>query len=184
MRILSENQDVFKKTKLFINSIPNCKIGDVMMDTLMDNYGALFEKVVVEITEERDLDEATEQLIRERYRASGSMIALDDYGSGYSNDSNMLKIQPDFVKIDRSLLINIDKDDQKKHLVGNMVSFAKQHGIMVIAEGLEREEEIKAVIDLGADLIQGFYTSKPRPVFLLEISQEVSEKIKMLNEGK
>jgi EAL domain-containing protein (putative c-di-GMP-specific phosphodiesterase class I)/GGDEF domain-containing protein len=184
MRILSENQDVFKKTKLFINSIPNCKIGDVMMDTLMDNYGALFEKVVVEITEERDLDEATEQLIRERYRASGSMIALDDYGSGYSNDSNMLKIQPDFVKIDRSLLINIDKDDQKKHLVGNMVSFAKQHGIMVIAEGLEREEEIKAVIDLGADLIQGFYTSKPRPVFLLEISQEVSEQIKMLNAGK
>jgi EAL domain-containing protein (putative c-di-GMP-specific phosphodiesterase class I)/GGDEF domain-containing protein len=184
MRILSENQDVFKKTKLFINSIPNCKIGDVVLDTLMDNYGALFEKVVVEITEERDLDEATEQLIRERYRASGSMIALDDYGSGYSNDSNMLKIQPDFVKIDRSLLINIDKDDQKKHLVGNMVSFAKQHGIMVIAEGLEREEEIKAVIDLGADLIQGFYTSKPRPVFLLEISQEVSEKIKMLNEGK
>jgi EAL domain-containing protein (putative c-di-GMP-specific phosphodiesterase class I)/GGDEF domain-containing protein len=184
MRILSENQDVFKKTKLFINSIPNCKIGDVVLDTLMDNYGALFEKVVVEITEERDLDEATEQLIRERYRASGSMIALDDYGSGYSNDSNMLKIQPDFVKIDRSLLINIDKDDQKKHLVGNMVSFAKQHGIMVIAEGLEREEEIAAVIALGADLIQGFYTSKPRPVFLLEISQEASEKIKMLNAGK
>lgn len=182
MRILSENQDVFKNTKLFINSIPNCKIGDAELDTLQDNYGALFEKVVVEITEERDLDASTELLIKERYRGNGSMIALDDYGSGYSNDSNMLKIQPDFVKIDRSLLINIDKDDQKKHLVGNMVSFAKQHGIMVIAEGLEREEEVKAVIELGADLIQGFYTSKPRPVFLMEISQEVSKQIKMLNE--
>lgn len=181
MRILSENQDVFKKTKLFINSIPNCRIGDAVLDTLQDSYGALFEKVVVEITEERDLDEATEHLIRERYRGNGSMIALDDYGSGYSNDSNMLKIQPDFVKIDRSLLINIDKDDQKKHLVANMVSFAKQHGIMVIAEGLEREEEIAAVIELGADLIQGFYTSKPRPVFLLEISREISERIKTLN---
>jgi EAL domain-containing protein (putative c-di-GMP-specific phosphodiesterase class I) len=55
---------------------------------------------------------------------------------------------------------------------------------MVIAEGLEREEEIATVIALGADLIQGFYTSKPRPVFLLEISQEASEKIKMLNAGK
>lgn len=181
MRILSENQDVFKRTKLFINSIPNCRIGDAVLDTLQESYGALFEKVVIEITEERDLDEATEDLIRERYRGNGSMIALDDYGSGYSNDSNMLKIQPDFVKIDRSLLINIDKDDQKKHLVGNMVSFAKQHGIMVIAEGLEREEEIAAVIELGADLIQGFYTSKPRPVFLLEISKEVSEQIKTLN---
>lgn len=181
MRILSENQDVFKKTKLFINSIPNCRIGDEVLDTLQENYGALFEKVVIEITEERDLDEATEHLIRERYRGNGSMIALDDYGSGYSNDSNMLKIQPDFVKIDRSLLINIDRDEQKKHLVGNMVSFAKQHGIMVIAEGLEREEEVATVIELGADLIQGFYTSKPRPVFLLEISKEVSEQIKTLN---
>ncbi len=181
MRILSENQDVFKKTKLFINSIPNCRIGDGVFDGLQESYGALFEKVVIEITEERDLDEATETLIRERYRGNGCMIALDDYGSGYSNDSNMLKIQPDFVKIDRSLLINIDKDDQKKHLVGNMVSFAKQHGIMVIAEGLEREEEIAAIIELGADLIQGYYTSKPRPVFLLEISKEVSDHIKKLN---
>ncbi len=182
MRILSENQDVFKKAKLFVNSIPNCKIGDSVLDSLYEKYGVLFEKVVIEITEERDLDEATETLIRERYRGNGSLIALDDYGSGYSNDSNMLKIQPNFVKIDRSLLVNIDKDEQKKHLVGNMVSFAKQHGIMVIAEGLEREEEIKAVIELGADLIQGFYTSKPRPLFLLEISKEVSDQIKRYNE--
>lgn len=181
IRVLSENQDVFTSKKLFINSIPNCHVSQAFFDELMNDYGALLEKVVVEITEEQDMTPEMEQVLQERYRNNNIQIALDDFGSGYANESNLLRCQPDFVKIDRSLLVNIDKDTKKKHLLSNMVSFAKEHGIKIIAEGIETEAELLEVISLNVDYIQGFCTSKPRSVMLLEISQEVSNHIVELN---
>ena len=122
-----------------------------------------------------------DEIIQNRYRNHNIMVALDDFGSGYANESNLLRCQPDFIKIDRSLIVDLDKDSKKQHLVGNIVSYAGQHGIKVIAEGIETDDELKAAIELKVDLIQGFCTSKPRSVMLLEISQEVTERIIALN---
>ncbi len=181
IRVLSENQDVFTSKKLFINSIPNCHIAQAFFDELLNDYGALLEKIVVEITEEQDMSPEMEQILQERYRNNNIQIALDDFGSGYANESSLLRCQPDYVKIDRSLLVNIDKDSKKRHLLSNMVNFAKEHGIKIIAEGIETEAELLEVIELNVDYIQGFCTSKPRSVMLLEISQEVSNHIVELN---
>jgi EAL domain-containing protein (putative c-di-GMP-specific phosphodiesterase class I) len=95
----------------------------------------LFEKAVIEITEGSDILEEAVELLNKRYTANRAEIALDDYGTGYSNESNLIKIQPHYIKIDRSLITNINTDMQKQHLVSNMINFATQHGIKVLAEG-------------------------------------------------
>jgi len=181
MRILSENQDIFASKKMFINSIPDCYVPDEYFEQLIDQYGPMLDRIVVEITEEQDLSDQMDEIIQNRYRNHNIMVALDDFGSGYANESNLLRSQPDFIKIDRALIVDIDKDPKKQHLVGNIVSYASQHGIRVIAEGIETDDELRQVIELKVDLIQGFCTSKPRSVMLLEISQEVTERIIALN---
>lgn len=181
MRILNENQDIFASKKMFINSIPDCYVPDEYFEQLIEQYGPMLDRIVVEITEEHDLSDQMDEIIKKRYRNHNIMVALDDFGSGYANESNLLRCQPDFVKIDRSLIVDLDKDSKKQHLVGNIVSYASQHGIKVIAEGIETDDELRAAIELNVDLIQGFCTSKPRSVMLLEISQEVTERIITLN---
>lgn len=177
LKILSENQDIFYTRKLFINCIPNALLTDDEYEELCDKYSMLFDKLVVEVTEESPVFESAVDIINARYRDKKADVALDDYGSGYSNDSTLLKVNPRCIKIDRSIMMNIDKDKQKQHLVENMISFAGQHEIMVLGEGIETFEELETAIALGVDLIQGYVACRPTAVFMLEIPAEVKNRI-------
>ncbi|GEM_PF-71891 len=180
-KFISENQDKFTDKKLFINSIPKNLLSEKDYQYILDSYGALFEKAVIEITEGSDILEEAVELLNKRYTANRAEIALDDYGTGYSNESNLIKIQPHYIKIDRSLITNINTDMQKQHLVSNMINFATQHGIKVLAEGVENFEELDTVIALGADLIQGYYTCKPMAALMLDIPKSVKNEIGEIN---
>lgn len=175
------HQNVFTDKKLFINAIPTCLLNDADYKIILDKYNFLFEHIVVEVIESEDILLSTVQLLNERYRKYNANIALDDYGTGYSNESNLLKIQPNYIKIDRSLISDINSNNQKYHLVKNMIGFASQHDITTLAEGVETIEELNTVISLGVNLIQGYYTSKPMPVPLLEIPVSVKEQIIDIN---
>ncbi len=176
-----ENQDLFKDRKVFLNSIPSCCLSENDYNYLLENYVALFDYLVIEITESSEMSLKTIEKLRERFVSHKSLIALDDYGTGYSNESNLLKSQPNYIKIDRSLLTGIDSNVQKQHLVSNMINFASKHGIKVIAEGIETAEELETVINLDVDLIQGFFTCRPQAVILREISTDVKELIAEIN---
>lgn len=176
-----ENQDLFKDRKVFLNSIPSCCLSENDYNYLLENYVGLFDYLVIEITESSEMSLKTIEKLRERFVAHKSLIALDDYGTGYSNESNLLKSQPNYIKIDRSLLTGIDSNAQKQHLVSNMINFASKHGIKVIAEGIETAEELETVINLNVDLIQGFFTCRPQAVILREISADVRELIAEIN---
>lgn len=180
-KILSENQDFFSTRKMFINCIPNALLSDEDFAELADMYGALFDKVVVEVTEENPVFDSAVNIINKRFRSRNTQIALDDYGTGYSNDSTLLAVKPDYIKIDRSIMTNIDKDVQKQHLVANMIGFASEHGIMTLGEGIETEEELETAISLGIDLIQGYYTCKATAVLMLDIPMEIKNKIISFN---
>ncbi len=173
LKILSENQDFFRDRKMFVNSISSNVLNDIEFETLYTNYGELFDKLVVEITESTKISNHTLELLKVRYKDRNALVALDDYGTGYSNESMLLKVNPNFIKIDRSILTGIDTDTQKQHLVSNMINFASQHGIKTLAEGIETNEELETVISLGIDLIQGFVTSKAMSIFLLDIPDAV-----------
>jgi len=120
------------------------------------------ERVVIEITERTAIKDYPK--FRERLRAfreAGFRFAVDDAGSGYAGLGSIANLEPDYIKLDISLINGIDTNFIKQNLVETMVKFANDHGAMVIAEGVERAEEFKAVKELGVHLVQGFFLHRP-----------------------
>lgn len=118
---------------------------------------------MVEITEQEDLDRACLERKRNVPGFSGS-FALDDYGSGYSNELNLLELSPRYIKIDISIVRGIDTDRDKQQIVSNIVAYAHARSMQLIAEGIETEAQLRTVIGLGVDLLQGYYLSRPAAV--------------------
>jgi EAL domain-containing protein (putative c-di-GMP-specific phosphodiesterase class I) len=123
------------------------------------------ERVVLEITERtaiKDYPKFRERL--KTLREMGYRFAVDDAGSGYAGLGSIANLEPDFIKLDISLINAIDTNFIKQNLVETMVKFANDHGAMVIAEGVERAEEFMAVRNLGVHLVQGFFLHRPSSV--------------------
>ncbi|MGN1100567.1 MAG: EAL domain-containing protein, partial [Huintestinicola sp.] len=117
------------------------------------------------------------RIIIERSNRMKFKIAIDDYGTGYSNISNLLTFMPHCVKIDRSLIMNIQDDKRKQHFTRNIIEYGHDNNFKVLAEGVETSEELATVISMGVDLIQGYYTAKPSFELVEEIAPDVSEEI-------
>ncbi|HKN65906.1 MAG TPA: EAL domain-containing protein [Gemmatimonadaceae bacterium] len=120
------------------------------------------ERVVIEITERTAIKDYPK--FRERLRAfreAGFRFAVDDAGSGYAGLGSIANLEPNYIKLDISLINGIDTNFIKQNLVETMVKFSNDHGAMVIAEGVERAEEFKAVKELGVHLVQGFFLHRP-----------------------
>ena len=97
-------------------------------------------------------------------RSFGCKIAIDDFGSGYSSMENILKLKPEFIKIDASLIKNIDKQSESKTIVKNIVNMAKELDSKTIAEYIHSKKVYKIVKELGVDYLQGYYLGKPEPL--------------------
>ncbi|MEN8376534.1 MAG: EAL domain-containing protein [Gemmatimonadota bacterium] len=95
------------------------------------------------------------------FRKKGFRVAVDDAGSGYAGLGSIANLDPDFIKLDIGLIANIDSNPRKQNLVRTMVEFADSHDAMVVAEGVEREEEFDTVKGLGVHLVQGFLFHEP-----------------------
>ena len=120
-------------------------------------------RVVIEITERtaiKDYPKFRERL--KAFRDMGYRFAVDDAGSGYAGLGSIANLEPDFIKLDISLITAIDTNFIKQNLVQTMVRFANDHGAMVIAEGVERAEEYAMVQELGVHLVQGFFLHRPQ----------------------
>ena len=121
-------------------------------------------RVVIEITERTAIKDYPK--FRERlkvFRQRGYRFAVDDAGSGYAGLGSIANLEPDFIKLDISLINLIDTNFLKQNLVETMVKFANDHGAKVIAEGVERAEEFETVKSLGVHFVQGFYLHRPAP---------------------
>ena len=120
-------------------------------------------RVVLEITERtaiKDYPRFQEYLAA--FRERGFKFAVDDAGSGYAGLGSIANLAPDYIKLDISLISNIDTNFLKQNLVETLVNFANGQGAMVIAEGVERKEEFETVRELGVHLTQGFFFHRPR----------------------
>ena len=148
---------------LFINSIANVSLTVEDVEEYAQRYPELLKRLVVEITEQEDLDRACLERKRNVPGFSGS-FALDDYGSGYSNELNLLELSPRYIKIDISIVRGIDTDHDKQQIVSNIVAYAHARSMQLIAEGIETEAQLRTVIGLGVDLLQGYYLSRPAAV--------------------
>lgn len=177
LKLISENQQVFRDRKLFINCIPSDILTDEDFNELYLTYGELLEKTVIEIVEESSATRKGIETIKKRCGFSHAQLAIDDYGTGYSNSSNLLRYSPDYIKIDRSLISDIHNDLKKQQLVTQIIEFCHDNKLKSIAECVETVQELKTVIRLGVDLVQGYYISKPKPLFLNSVSSEVKDVI-------
>ncbi len=120
-------------------------------------------RVVLEITERtaiKDYPRFQEYLAR--FRERGFKFAVDDAGSGYAGLGSIANLAPDYIKLDISLISNIDSNFLKQNLVETMVQFAEGQGAQVIAEGVERREEFETIKALGVHFTQGFLFHRPR----------------------
>ena len=148
---------------LFLNSIANVSVTETDNAEYVSRFPELLKRLVVEITEQEDLDLECLERKRNVPGFSGS-FALDDYGSGYSNEINLLELSPRYIKIDISIIRGIDADPDKQQIVSNITAYAHARGMLLIAEGIENEAELRTVIKLGVDLLQGYYLSRPAAV--------------------
>lgn len=177
LRYYKENIDKFGDKKIFINSIPSVILPDSELAKLQSMYSDVSENIVVEILENDDDDDNSIAAFDNLRSILNCNIAVDDYGSGYSNDMKVLNNNPNFIKIDMSLITSIDTDSKKQLLVSNLIKFGKKYNIKILAEGVETKEELAKVIELGVDLIQGFYTARPSRDVIPAIDSEISEYI-------
>lgn len=153
-------------SKVFINFIPtaiydpaHCLKSTVQWTKQLDfdPKNIIFE--VIESDYVEDLDHL--KRILDFYKSQGFMVALDDVGSGYSSLNMIAKLLPNIVKIDRAIIDGIDTNSVNQSIFRAITQIAKENGIIVLAEGIERAEELAFCAKEGADLAQGYYFGKP-----------------------
>jgi EAL domain-containing protein (putative c-di-GMP-specific phosphodiesterase class I) len=121
------------------------------------------EKVVLEVSESEEIgnfDKLGE--VCASLRSRHFKIAADDFGKGFAGLDRILKMRPDIIKIDRTLISHIDRDQARQTLLKSLVLAAKVAGAMVLAEGIERVEEARFCQANGVDLAQGYFFHKPQ----------------------
>jgi EAL domain-containing protein (putative c-di-GMP-specific phosphodiesterase class I) len=118
-------------------------------------------RVVLEITERTGLDPAAGPARVAMLRKLGYRIAVDDLGAGYAALGALASLEPEIVKLDMSLIRDIDKQPTKRRVVAAIATLCRELGGRVVAEGVETASERQVVMDSGIDLIQGYLLAKP-----------------------
>lgn len=167
--------------KIFINSISNQLMNAQCVKEFEEKYYDYLGNIVLEVTEVEDVNEiyhAQKVELMDRWHGE---VALDDYGSGYNSERILLLISPKFIKIDMEIIRNIDSDLDKCKIVENIVNYAHERDMKIIAEGIETINELKQVIKLKVDYLQGFLLAKPQ-FMPPKIQDDVAKLIQILNE--
>ena len=125
-------------------------------------FSLLARRIVLEVTERVSLDHVADVHARvATLRAIGFQIALDDLGAGYAGLTSFTQLEPEFVKLDMSLVRDVHQNPIKQKVIRSMVRLCADMGKKIIAEGIETVEERAALIDLGCDFLQGYLFAKP-----------------------
>ncbi|WP_051654668.1 bifunctional diguanylate cyclase/phosphodiesterase [Persephonella sp. IF05-L8] len=131
----------------------------------------LASRLTIELLESEDIDDYPSFKAKiEHIKEIGCKISIDDFGSGYSNFSHLVELAPDYLKIDGSIIKDIDTNYRSRAIVKAIKSFADDIGIKVIAEYIHSETVLKKVLELGIIYGQGYYLKKPQPIKIKKIA--------------
>jgi len=131
---------------------------------MLQRYPMLHGRITLELVESEGIEDSTEvQTFLQQARSHGCLLAIDDFGAGYSNFEYLLRLNVDFIKIDGSIIKNIDTDVNAYETVKTITHFAKNLGILVVAEFVHKKEILGKIEELGIDFAQGFYLHEPSP---------------------
>ena len=122
------------------------------------------EDISAEITESAYSNDSSKLIeIINKIRDKGIKVEIDDFGAGYSSLSMLMDVKVDTLKIDMQFIKNIENVEEKAKLVTKIIEVAKIFDLNTVAEGVENEEQYKLLKNIGCDIIQGYYFSKPLP---------------------
>jgi EAL domain-containing protein (putative c-di-GMP-specific phosphodiesterase class I)/GGDEF domain-containing protein len=169
-RALHSARHLPSTAKLFINVFPSAMYdpefqGEGLL-RMLEDLGLSPQRIVLEITEKYAIENYTlfaEAM--EDFTKLGFSIAVDDVGAGYSGLEKIAHLNPHYLKFDRQLIRDIDSSYIRREMTRALKAFADKIGSTIIVEGIEREGELKALLDLGIDFGQGFLLGRPTATF-------------------
>ncbi len=162
-----KDKDYEFSINLTLEDIKSKNISSYVMEMLKEYNIA--SKVVFEIVESEGIDDFSQvNSFIDTVRALGCKIAIDDFGSGYSNFEYLIKLNADYIKIDGSLIKDILVNKNNQEIVITILDFAKRQGFKTIAEFVSSKEIFEKVKELGFDYAQGYYISEPKYEILAE----------------
>lgn len=165
-KVLEQIKAVKCRQNIFVNCTP-LTLGNIRftrdLKKLMQQYKSISPmQITIEVTENDSIDGLKNFIYNiKMLRLMGFKIAVDDTGAGYSSLSIIGEIMPDIIKIDRSVIQNIDKNAQKESMLQGLMLIAREAGSIVVAEGIENEEEASVLKRNNVDLAQGFFYAPP-----------------------
>lgn len=169
--VINNSFEALKHTKKSISinlsssDIENKEIRELLYSQIIkkENHG----RIIFELLEDEDINDfdLVKNFIIKSKKDANVKIAIDDFGSGYSNYERLLAFQPDILKIDGSLIKNIVDDEYSRNVVESIVLFAKKQNIQTIAEFVENKEIFEIIKEIGIDYSQGFYFHQPQRLY-------------------
>ncbi len=150
-----------ENSRLFLKSISECMLDQRSFDNIREHYKPILKNIILE---NLDIEHHDSELIakkREIVTEWGGMMALDNFGTGHNNETAMFTSNPDMIIIDKTLIEGCGNDPGKATVIRNLINLTKECGVLVIAQGVETDEDLRAVKSLGADMVQGFYLAEP-----------------------
>lgn len=180
------------KSWLFLNisplvTISSRKYGRFFKE-LLEKYQFPPHRVVIEILEGSIADESLLLEASQYYRELGCLVAIDDFGAGHSNFDRIWRLEPEIVKLDRSIIKQAADTRKIRRILPNLISLIHESGSLSLIEGVETEEQALIAMDSGADFIQGYYFGKPQAQLSEQKSSrqcinQLAEKLKYSNEN-
>ena len=161
LRAAFATSDLPADTYLSVNVSPRTLLSADVAEVLDRDLST----VVVEITEDSQLEVDLVEAAIGPLRARSALIAVDDTGAGYANLKQLVRLRPDVVKLDRELVSAVHRHPEKRALVEALVSFCRRTGAKLCAEGIEEVEELLALAELGVHLGQGWFLGRPGSTF-------------------
>ncbi|ABZ84638.1 signal transduction protein, putative [Heliomicrobium modesticaldum Ice1] len=167
-KAIAECGELLRDQLLFLNISPSVvkdpEFAQGNTRRLIAEHGLRPHNIVFEITERTAIDDfGSFRKTLKHYREQGFRVAVDDAGAGYSSLQAIAELQPDFIKIDMSLVRDIDTSSIKQALMETFVTFGRKIGAKIVAEGIETEKELRFLSQIGVDIGQGFFIGRPLP---------------------
>ncbi|KMT22300.1 EAL domain-containing protein [Clostridium cylindrosporum] len=174
--------------KIFLNINPiimnSMRFKDSFTKEYLRKYCLGVENIIFEVTEKEMIsDRESFRITIEDCKNDNYKIAIDDFGAGYSGFGRIYDIKPHYIKLDMDIVRDIDKDNTKQAIVKSIYEFSRLSGCKLVGEGIETEEELKTLINIGVQYGQGYFIQKPHKD-IMPIRQEVINIIRNQNDDE
>jgi EAL domain-containing protein (putative c-di-GMP-specific phosphodiesterase class I) len=166
VRAIERATEAGVQSNLSINFMPNAiyQPDKCIRTTLMaaERHAFPLDRIIFEFLESEAIVDVPRiiEIIKE-YRAHGFMTAIDDFGAGVAGFNYLIDIEPDIIKLDRHLVMSLDTDQRRRAVVRAMVTMCAEMGCILVAEGIETSDELRAARDCGVRYAQGFALARP-----------------------